>query len=188
MKILSRSMVALVVIVVAVTTNALASERLPGSLTVVVQQVRSALDRVSIQVNERQIELLSFVPVSKNNAVLRVDELKSLSPGLTRVRMRCETSAECIPFFVLVHADIRPGFEVAKPVRHEAAPDHRKELIVHSGKRAQLFLEGDNMFITLQVICLEAGSRGQIIRVVSMDRKMQYTAEILSADALKARL
>lgn len=189
MKVPFRQSITLLLVAFAATAQAAVLST--GASRVVVRQIKKALDDASIRVSEEQIEMLTSVPTSTPDAAVRVDELKLLSPKLARVRMRCESAADCIPFFVLVHGDIKPGAEVVKAsprVARKSTVIRRAENLVHSGTHARLFLESDTMSITLQVICLEAGSEGQIIRVASMDRKIKYSAEIVSADTLKARL
>ena len=61
-------------------------------------------------------------------------------------------------------------------------------ILMRDGDHATLVFENAAIRISLPVICLQSGSRGQKVRVVSADHKRYFTGEILESGLLRAAL
>jgi flagella basal body P-ring formation protein FlgA len=59
---------------------------------------------------------------------------------------------------------------------------------MHDGDPATLVFDNSRLRISLPVICLQSGSRGQTIRVESRDHKRFFKAKIVESGLLKATL
>lgn len=150
------------------------------------EQVVAALRTSGQYVSPNQVQLLSLVHTREPNAVLHLIHIEPWQEGMQKAEIRCVDLSACLPFFVLIEGARVPDLAVGKvpePGMAEAGP---KKYDVRKGDTAVLTIETEQSRITMRVICLENGDRGQKIRVASKDRKRSYEAEIIAPGVLKA--
>jgi hypothetical protein len=186
-----RKMLWLVTILAGIAqANAQPAGRIPISAS----QVAEAITSSGTAVNAGQVQFLAQVDAAREDASLRVVSVKGSIDGATDVKLRCQDNRECLPFYVLIHnarpARFTDGY--AKPVsiatRSGSADNTSSAGLMRSGDRATLILEEADFRISMPVICLEAGMRGQQIRVASKDGRRFYKGEVMSSGILKGRL
>ncbi len=154
--------------------------------------IAAKMNEMGIQVSPDQIVLLTDVTATVPSPVLKVSSVEKLDHERMLVRLECEQSEQCLPFFV----SIAPGHEndaqttppaglspVHLPARYAARPP-----VLRSGTPAKLLLQGEHVQITLSVICLESGAPGQTIRVTDKEHRMFYSAEVVNGALLKGTL
>lgn len=161
----------------------------PARGRISVQQVADALAASGIAVNSTQIELFSGITSAAENATMRVVSVSDQSAGAMKVKLRCQNNQQCLPFYVLVRGldgkTIATANARALPiVNANALPQN----VIHGGDRATLILESADSRMSLPVICLESGARGQKIHVASPDHRQFFDAEIVATGMLKGRL
>ncbi len=94
-------------------------------------------------------------------------------------RVRC-SRRECLPFLVHAKVDRKHALHIRELVNSSGsiAPRQRPMLpaklfagptLVNAGSAAKLLLEGERLRITVPVICLERGRRGQTIRAKAVE-------------------
>ncbi len=137
-----------------------------------------ALHSSGVSILPKQMEELSGMTAAEPNPPLKVLSIDMLDADSDRVLLRCEHPNTCLPFYVLVHwgqLAARPGQTHRKP----AQPEQRAaNLLVRSGRTVVLRLEGEYIHMTLPVLCLQNGGRGQQVRVISKDTKKRYVARV----------
>jgi hypothetical protein len=155
------------------------------------EQIAAALSSAGMNATPEQVVLLTNVVATTRAPALKVESAELWSDHRIKVRLSCVRSEECLPFFVAVRgnqpqpaaviADASPAASLpAKPV-----PD---ALVIRSGGRATLLIEGDHIHIQLPVICLQNGEVGQTIRVTSLDHHQTYAAQVDENGTLRGRL
>lgn len=159
------------------------------------QRVVEALTSAGVPATSAQVRFLSPVSSTLENSDLDVVNVSTWTGNRTKVELRCHDHRACLPFYVLLsHAGTAEARGAAStsssasprsggPVSIPAAP-----AVISNGDSATLVFENAAIRITMPVICLESGSRGQKIRVVSTDRKRFFKAEVVQAGLLKATL
>jgi hypothetical protein len=165
----------------------MASAEAKGKVPIGSDQVAEAIRAAGVHVNSSQIELLSSVVASKANPKLKVVSLAPMDGNLVQARVRCENNSVCLPFYVLIHCEEGTEAKTAMASWEHAtvSATHRltkEETLVHTGKAATLLFEGNNMRMSLPVVALQNGARGQRVRVMSKDRKKIYVA-LVSGEA-----
>jgi len=155
--------------------------------TVSTVQVQDALVAAGLKVRAAQIEFLSEVRTASDHAALEVVNT-SKRANAAMVKMRCRDSRQCLPFYVLVHqpqagAKVDPAGGPASLA--DATPFPR---LMRSGDPAILILENADYRISLPVVCLQNGTRGQRIRVASKDHRRFFEGEIVGSGVLKGNL
>jgi hypothetical protein len=143
--------------------------------------ITGALSTAGLRVTIGQVESLSLITASEANPKLTATKVESLDANTTKVRLQCERTNVCLPFYVLVHWP-----EGTKPdVKGATRPSVLLEpLMVHNGKDATLVFEGQHMRMIMPVLCLQNGVRGQRIRVISKDRKKVFVARVTGPGTL----
>ena len=115
-------------------------------------------------------------------------------------RLGCQNPASCLPFLVTAHLPASRFPEIRDKGRHPgkllgpvepatsalriAAP--RATMLVKAGQPARVIVERAGMRITVQVICLERGSQGQLIRVRHRDSRGVFAARVVAAGLLES--
>ena len=93
-----------------------------------------------------------------------------------------------MPFYVLVHGldtvELKATEVRALPAPAASAPQN----VIHGGDHAMLILESADSRMSLPVICLQSGVRGQTIRVASPDHRQVYEAKVVAPGMLKGSL
>ncbi len=175
------------------------------------KQVLSAMQARQWSIDGVQVAMPSITS-SVANPQLEVQSVSVLAPHQARLRVACRLRAECLPFLASVVWPERAGgppspsmldgsvsgsvlpsvsSNAANPVPGSGAALGGSPAAgesVRPGSPATLTLEGGRIHISLQVVCLQSGSTGDLIRVASRDRKQTYRAEILTPTLLKGRL
>jgi flagella basal body P-ring formation protein FlgA len=157
-----------------------------SSAVVSTRQIVDAMASAGIIVNADQIERLSEVNRAASSATMRVVSVSDRTAGTDTIKakLRCHDNRECLPFYVLVH-----GVDSANTTQLGAhampAKDGSLQNVVRGGDHATLVLESPHSRMSLPVICLQSGMRGQTIRAASLDRKRFYAAEVVAAGTLK---
>jgi len=142
--------------------------------------ILSALIASGVQIEPGQLEPLSNVTATVSNPRLRVVSLEMLDGESDKARLQCEGSDTCLPFYVLVHWG-QPGDEQPTlPARQVGTRSGMRpeDVLVRSGKAAVLVFEGEHVRMTLPVKCLQSGSRGQRVRVISKELRKVYLARV----------
>ena len=143
--------------------------------------ITGALTTAGLHVDAGQIESLSLMTASEANPKLSATKFESLDANTTKVRLQCERTNVCLPFYVLLHWP--EGTK--EDLKGTARPSVLLEpLMVHNGKVATLVFEGQNMRMMMPVLCLQNGVRGQRIRVISKDRKKVFVARVTGPGTL----
>ncbi len=159
------------------------------------QRVAEALAAAGISATPTQVRFLSPVSASRDSGL----EVVSVAHwgNTLKAELRCHDHSACLPFYVLLNgnsqtADALPKESSAQAASSQAAgaavPIPAQEILMRDGDRATLVFENAAIRITLPVICLQSGNRGQKIRVVSADHKRFFTGEILEPGLLRAAL
>jgi len=143
--------------------------------------ITGALSTAGLHVNAGQVESLSLMTASEPNPKLTATKVETLDSNTTKVRLQCERTDICLPFYVLVHwpEGSKQDFKSTAQTRIVLEP-----LMVHNGKDATLVFEGQNMRMIMPVLCLQNGVRGQRIRVISKDRKKVFLARVTGPGTL----
>lgn len=167
----------------------------PARFAISLQRVTEALTTAGVSATSGQVRFLSPVSSSSENADLEVLNVSTWTGGTAKVELRCRDHHACLPFYVLLSqpATGRVGgatsiLTAANSRLGTTIPVPAAQLVIRNGDSATLLFEDTALRITLPVICLESGSRGQKIRVVSTDHKRFFKAEVVQAGLLRATL
>jgi len=158
------------------------------------ERVAQAITAAGFNVLPDQVEFLSNAKATTAGAALQVVSATPASNGTARVALRCQNHRECLPFYVLLHGlkPIHAGGSHA-PIQLASLKDQAEgsllpAQLVRGGDHATLILETADSRVSMPVICLQSGFRGQIIRVRSNDGKRLYRAEVVTGNLLKGSL
>ena len=158
------------------------------------EQVAAAIADSGLQTTAADITLPGAVFALSRTPTLRIRSAQPMPDHSTVIRVECEASRECLPFYAKVHT--APGERMGIPQRnlsgsHAALLETRSPRLgpaVHSGDQAVLRLEGDHVRIDIPVVCIESGDRGARIKVRSAAGRQIYTAEVIDVAILKGSL
>jgi len=157
-------------------------------------QIAAAITGAGMDTSPAQVTLLSDVMATSPAPVLRVESMQPWGEHRMKVRMRCASSEQCLPFFVAVSRSASGAAQSATAASDPAANlnaagrPEAKNYTVHAGSAATLLLEGAHVHIRIAVVCLENGAPGQIIRVASKDHRQTYTAQVADGAFVRASL
>ncbi|MGH9500012.1 MAG: flagella basal body P-ring formation protein FlgA [Terriglobales bacterium] len=155
------------------------------------QSVVSAMAQAGWRVGPERVKFLSQVTSTAAEPGLQVAQVTHWQGDKLRVELRCHDPHACLPFYVLVTEQKTTG----KPGQTPAAVANggpaalemaEEKPLIRSGDPATLTFADRGLRITMPVICLENGRRGQEIRVASSDHRRFYKAEIVGPGLLKA--
>jgi hypothetical protein len=160
------------------------------------QAILSILDSSGIQITPDQMEQLSSVTAAQPKPRLKVVSVDVLDGESDKVRLQCEQPNTCLPFYVLLHwgqpedeSSALPGQPNARQEGRTTQPALRPEdMLVRSGKAAVLVFEGDFLRMTLPVMCLQNGGRGQRVRVLNKETKKTYFARVTGPGVVTSTL
>ncbi len=158
------------------------------------EQIHHALGASGAAVDLEQIELLSQMTSAEPNPRLKVVSIEPWNDSTAKVRMHCERAGACLPFYVLLRWQNQEHATSAMSdwtdSRRAGSPRKLRgeEILIRTGKAATLVFEGKNMRMTLPVVSLQTGARGQNIRVISKDRKRVYVARIVNSEIVMATI
>ena len=158
------------------------------------EQVAAAIADSGLQTTAADITLPGSVFAFSPTPTLRIRSAQPMPDHSTVVRVECEGSGECLPFYAKVRkASGKSNGVPQKELRnsHAALVETKSPRLgpaVHSGDQAVLRLEGDHVRIDIPVVCIESGDRGSRIRVRSAANRQVYTAEVIDVAILKGSL
>ncbi|MGA8153907.1 MAG: flagella basal body P-ring formation protein FlgA [Terriglobales bacterium] len=160
------------------------------------QQVAEALASAGLTARVGQVEILSEVSAASRHALLQVVGTANRAVGDAVVKLRCRDNQECLPFYVLVHAspakllNSGAGGTRLQPVSDQKPLDVNASFprVVRGGDAATLILQDADYRISLPVVCLQDGARGQKIRVASKDHRRFFEGEVVGTGMLKGSL
>jgi hypothetical protein len=182
---LTAALLTLLPLVMAATTQPAAR------FSVSPQRVVEALASAGVPATASRVRFLSPVTATAENCGLEVVRVSKWTGNSMKVELRCHDHRACLPFYVLLGstetADAR-GPKTTSGQPGVLVPIPATQTLMRDGDPATLVFEGQALRITMPVICLESGARGQKIRVVSTDHKRFFKAEIVRAGLLKAAL
>jgi hypothetical protein len=150
--------------------------------------VADAMELTGTAVNPDQIEFLSGGGNIREDAEVRVLKVTKGTDGALKVELRCQDNHECLPFYVLVHGLDRVNLILPEKRAQPGTAARAPQNLIRGGDHATLILESRDSRISMPVICLQSGVRGQTIRVASTDRKQVFDAEIVATGMLKGNL
>lgn len=157
-------------------------------------RVAEALVGAGVQVSPGQVRFLSPVSSNDRDPSLRVINVNRWAGDSYKAELRCRDHAACLPFYVLLTGSEKTDTR-GQVVNSESAIRGRsvglspaETALVRDGDNATLVFENSSLRISLPVICLQSGNRGQTIRVESRDHKRFFKAEIVEAGLLRASL
>ncbi len=139
------------------------------------ENILSALHSSGLAIAPAQMEQLSNITAAEPNPLLKVISVDMLDGESDKVLLRCEHPNTCLPFFVLVHWDRREQESADRSGRPGIQPQN---LLVRSGRFVTLMLDGEYIHMTMPVLCLQNGGRGQQVRVISKATKKRYLARV----------
>ena len=156
-------------------------------------RVSQALQQAGVSAKSAQVEFLSPVSSIGEYPRLVVVNVAQWRNGNLKALLRCQNHRECLPFYVVLRdqqmVEGSRNFLNAAPtdarVKQKTRNKSTGKLLVRGGQPAMLILRNQNLRITLPVICLENGERGEIIRLSSPDRKQKYAGEVVQAGLLE---
>lgn len=165
----------------------------PARFAISPQRVTEALATAGVAATPAQVKFLSPVSSTVENSDLEVVNVSTWVGDTAKVELRCHDHRACLPFYVLLShagtADLRGAHSTATNSRPGTRiPVPATQAVIRNGDSATVVFEDTALRITMPVICLESGSRGQKIRVVSTDHKRYFKAEVVQAGLLRATL
>jgi hypothetical protein len=160
------------------------------------QRVAEALNAAGVPAMPSQVKFLSRVSSAVQNSDLEVMHVSTWGGETVKVELRCHDHRACLPFYVLLrnaraaqaHGQSSTSQTASSQRAGTVVPIQATQVIMRNGDPATLVFEDNALRITMPVICLESGGRGQKIRVVSTDHKRYFKAEIVQAGLLRASL
>ena len=158
----------------------------PSDSTFVVSpdQVARVLEHAGISATADRIQFLSTVRAKRPNTALRLRNADKWRESTLKVEIECADHRSCLPFYVLVSGTTAVP-NITSAVGAHAPSSSTTHPLIRVGDRALLVFDDLNSRITVRVICVQSGDRGQTIRVVSADRKRFYQAEVIQKALLK---
>ena len=176
---------------VIVTAVALSAAAAPVHYAISAEQISSAISDAGMPVSPAEVMLLTQVRANTDAPKLKVKSIQSLGGRAAIVRMECETSVQCLPFFVKMES--RDGESVTiSPSVVQTLPSvtraSSRAIVTRAGTKATLLLEGARIHIRIPVVCIENGVRGEKIRVKAIGNQQLYEASVVEATLLKGSL
>ena len=139
-----------------------------------------------------QMEQLSSMTAAEPNPPLKVLSVDMLDGESDKVLLRCEHPNTCLPFYVLVHwgqsgETDRAGLAGQTRTRSNLVRS-RKTCWFAAERPSVLVLDGEYIHMTLPVLCLQNGGRGQQVRVISKETKKRYVARVTGPGVVTSAL
>jgi len=157
--------------------------------------VTAALAARGLSVAPSQVEFLASVRSIRPNPALEIEHLQAAGQRSLLVRVRCRETAECLPFFVVVHLSDKQELQAmlkqtpaTASLLPAASKPSRPSWMVRQGETAMFVLENKDLRASAPVICLQNGRQGDSIRVSSLDHKRIMIGEIVGPGLLHAYL
>jgi hypothetical protein len=179
-------------VILLVTILPMSGQTQRNRIAITSQRVAAAMADAGWKVEPGQVKLLSQVSSTAQDSWLQVVQVTHWQADKLKVELRCHDPRACLPFYVLVSegrmadnsglASAGTGAGGNQPALEVTV----EKLLMRSGDPATLSFANQGLSITMPVICLQSGHRGQMIRVASADHKRFYKAEIVGPGLLKA--
>lgn len=192
MKVSTTTRVALAGLMVTVVAFAHAQASL-GRFPLTSMTVTTALGAAGLNVTPSQIALPLQLTTESANPILHVTGAELVSTSRLRIRLACDSSRDCLPFFALV--DIKstnPGLRFISSMHSSSTPDlpirTGTASAIQAGQHAMLLMEDDHMQISVPIISIDSGAIGKEVRVSSLDRKITYQATVISGQVVRGIL
>jgi hypothetical protein len=182
------------VLALTITTLACLASAAPAAdrrYAIRAESVAAAMSGIGMQVPPGQVTLLTDVLASSNAPRLRVKAMEKSGDHRLMVRLECESSEECQPFYARIHSGMKddpqaPASLLQAQISSSPGREGRgKTVEMRTGSTATLVLDSQHVHVSLSVVCLENGAVGQKIRVASDDHQRIYLAEVVSDRLLK---
>ena len=178
---------AVCVLLVAVLVPLAQGESAAAKTQITTSQVAKAMEAAGWNVSAAQVKFLTQVRGNGADPALQVVQVSRWLKDSAKAKLRCRDRHVCLPFYVLIEGikDIRS--DVAKNAGQKATFDTAVQPpLMRQGEAATLIFANKELRITIPVICLQSGRRGQTIRVTSADRRRFFTGEIVGPGLLRA--
>jgi len=170
---------------VPLATGAAAAVRTPISS----RQVASALTAAGWNVSSVQVKFLTQVTSEGSDPALQLIEVSRWLKGSAKAKLRCLDRHVCLPFYVLLEGIKDTHVVVAENSGAKATFDTTvRPPLMRQGDAATLMFADKALRISIPVICLQSGHRGQTIRVTSADRRRFFRGEIVGPGLLRASI
>jgi hypothetical protein len=159
------------------------------------EHVSRVLNSAGIAAKTEEVQFLSTVNSAGQNPQLTVVNVSTWRDGNLKALLRCQNIRECLPFYVVLR-DKKAPIQTSSfyNVLHESFVSQKKingksaeKPLVVGGQHAMLVINTRNSRITLPVICLESGRKGETIRLASPDKKQKYEGEVVQAGVLQGK-
>ena len=151
-------------------------------------QVASALESAGWKITASQVRLLSEVTSERTDPNLEVMQVSKWREDKIKAKLRCRDRHACLPFFVLVDGVEagQAGSDTSRGVQKLAFDTAALPPLMRGGDHATMVFADKMLRISVPVICLQSGRRGQTIRVSSEDHKRFFRAEVVASGLLRA--
>jgi hypothetical protein len=116
--------------------------------------------------------------------VLEIAPVTAMQEQHSWARIGCHDPHECAPFYVDVHWP----HSVPRPQTRVTRPQYADPPVIRPGDRATLVVEDARIHIELDVVALQNGSPGQVIRLATPDHRQFYRGVVVSRFRLTGRL
>jgi flagellar basal body P-ring formation chaperone FlgA len=178
-----------VLMLVGVVGNSHADARMPAMLSA--GRIVETLHRAGVEAAAGEVEFVGSVPASAPDVPLRITGWRKLNRDTVWVKLTCQHSQDCLPFFVLLHPADRASIASFSAIPTVSTPvgsmkKIRKSALIRAGSHATLVLRSGATWIRTSVICLDSGERGSRIRVRNLATKRILAAEIVDRGLVQA--
>ena len=100
------------------------------------------------------------------------------------VRLACDSSRDCLPFYALVRGAKLPALSPSKPVA-SLSGDHHPKPMLRAGDRVEIVEQLSGMNLHTKGVCLQPGSMGSKIRVRTLTSHRVLVATVAAPDLVK---
>jgi Chaperone for flagella basal body P-ring formation len=154
--------------------------------------VQHALSLRNVLIDVRQVDALPVLPKASESAQVAVEDARAWTGSTARIRLRCRTAGECLPFVTMVtwpsESAMRNAVQSLQASTVKSKTNVSDRILVKSGAKLTLLIDGDHSQISMPVVALQSGRAGQTIRVVSSDRSHFYSAQIVNREVVREAL
>jgi hypothetical protein len=157
-------------------------------------EIAAAVFKLGVTIEPGEVTILSDVMANRATPALDVRRVEQFGTNEFMVRVECESSQDCVPFFAKIRAEQASTAQLSKlasgfsPLNGSALSPQPGHSVIRSGAPAILLLDGTHVHIRIPVICLENGAPGQIIRVTDRGHHQTYQAQVVEKDVLQGSL
>lgn len=176
------------------------SPRYPISTERVVQ----ALAAYGLNVTPKEIRVPAALTAAIPSPQLELVSMRSASPELVQIELRCHTSGKCLPFFALIEVPPGTGPSFIADAEKRKAPEARAGSAwtvaraeadrmeapdqIRAGSQITLLLEDAQMRIRIPAVALDSGAPGRDVRVCTPDHRNTFHARVVSSSFARGGL